>query len=167
MIFRPASSWQPGLVLMHFFVFTRVILFPGLQEMLELHQDDDPALGVTGVPIVKWPDPPQKVGTLGGVGGVGELLPFWCITVDVAASGIQSLPSCITSSGEKINFYLRGLLLTKSATLNRLLHCCLCLYGDFQRLLDFWGLFFAFRGWNCPEPPCIFSLNKLIGLTYM
>ena len=122
---------------MHFFVFTRVILFPGLQEMLELHQDDDPALGVTGVPIVKWPDPPQKVGTLGGVGGVRELLPFWCITVDVAASGIQSLPSCITSSGGKFFFYLRGLhvLLTKSATLNRLLHCCLWRFSG--TLLDF------------------------------
>ena len=39
--------------------------------------------------------------------------------------------------------------LTKSATLNRLLHCKK-LYGDFQ------GLFFTFRGQNRPEPPCIF-----------
>ena len=45
--------------------------------------------------------------------------------------------------------------LTKSATLNRLLHC---------RLWQFWGvlfflfrgLFFAFRGRNRPEPPCNF-----------
>eukprot|EP00057_Strongylocentrotus_purpuratus_P017252 XP_011671726.1 PREDICTED: lysine-specific demethylase 2B isoform X2 [Strongylocentrotus purpuratus] len=35
-------------------------LLEDAREMLELHQEDDPAVGVTGVPIVKWPDPPPK-----------------------------------------------------------------------------------------------------------
>nr|XP_054749214.1 lysine-specific demethylase 2A-like isoform X1 [Lytechinus pictus] len=35
-------------------------LLEDAREMLELHQDDDPGLGVTGIPVVKWPDPPPK-----------------------------------------------------------------------------------------------------------
>ena len=46
--------------------------------------------------------------------------------------------------------------LTKTKTLNRLLHCSLWRFSG--ALFYFQGLFFAFRGQNLPEPPCIFSL---------
>ncbi|XP_072164056.1 lysine-specific demethylase 2A-like isoform X2 [Diadema setosum] len=36
-------------------------LLEDAKEMLEVHQYDDPAKGVTGVPVVKWPDPPRKM----------------------------------------------------------------------------------------------------------
>ena len=43
--------------------------------------------------------------------------------------------------------------LTKSATLNKVLHCSLWQFSE--ALFYFRGLF-AFRGWNRPEPPCNF-----------
>ena len=56
----------------------------------------------------------------------------------------------------KFNFLFWGatfhIPLTKSVTLNRLLHT---VSGNFQGLFfDFQGLFFAFQGQNCLEPPC-------------
>ena len=62
-------------------------------------------------------------------------------------------------SDQKLKFYFRGatfhIPLTKSATLNRLLHCSLWQFSG--ALFYFWGLFFALRGRSCPEPPCNFS----------
>ena len=55
--------------------------------------------------------------------------------------------------------------LTKSATLNRLLHCSI--YGNFQGLFfDFRGLIFALRGRNRPQPQCNFFPDPIpISLT--
>ena len=65
----------------------------------------------------------------------------------------------LLAAGQKLNCYFRGATFhipsTKSATLNRLLHCS---QWRFSGALDFWGLFFAFWGWNRPDPPCILSL---------
>ena len=61
-------------------------------------------------------------------------------------------------SRPKIIFLFSGatfhIPLTKSATLNRLLQCSLWQFSG--ALLGFWGLLFAFRGRNRPEPPCNF-----------
>ena len=63
---------------------------------------------------------------------------------------------CDMAAGQKLIFFFGGYFhipLTKSATLNRLLHCSL---WQFSGALYFWGLFFAFRGRNRPEPRCNF-----------
>ena len=77
------------------------------------------------------------------------------------ASGIWPVQvSLITSEpGQKFDFDFRGatvhIPLTKSATLNRLLHCSLWQFSG--ALFYFRGLFFAFQGRNRPEPLCNFS----------
>ena len=60
--------------------------------------------------------------------------------------------------GQKLKFLFAGatfhIPLTKSATLNRLLHCSLWQFSG--ALFYFRGLFFAFWGRNRPEPLCKF-----------
>ena len=67
-------------------------------------------------------------------------------------------------AGQNFYFLFSGatfdIPLTKSATLNRLLHCSLWQFSG--GLFYFWGLFFAFRGRNRPEPLCIFSPAQLL-----
>ena len=81
------------------------------------------------------------------------------------ASLTGAAPGCLVRGGRmlwcrpKIKFLFSGatfhIPLTKSATLNRLLHCSLWQFSG--ALFYFRGLFFTFRGRNCPEPPCNFS----------
>ena len=53
--------------------------------------------------------------------------------------------------GKKIKIYFQGLLFTSHwLNLQHWTGFYIAVYGDFQ------GLFFAFRGRNRPEPPCIF-----------
>ena len=63
------------------------------------------------------------------------------------------------SSGQKLNFYFRGLLFTSHwLNLQHWTGFYIAVYGNFQGLFfDFRGFFCAFRGQNRPEPPCNFS----------
>ena len=62
------------------------------------------------------------------------------------------------NSGQKLNFYFRGLVFTSHwLNLQHWTGFYIAVYGNFQELFFYiWGLFFAFRGQNRPEPLCNF-----------
>ena len=79
----------------------------------------------------------------------------------------------VCSTGQKWNFYFRGLLFTSHwLNLQHWTGFYIAVYGDFQGLFffSFRGLFYAFRGWNRPEQPCTFfpaAQSEIINWTFL
>ena len=68
--------------------------------------------------------------------------------------------------GKKFTFHFRGLLLTNSTTLNRLLHCSLSMV-IFRGSFYFRGLCFAFWGQIARSPLCIFPPDSIQEIMWM
>ena len=78
-----------------------------------------------------------------------ELCMEWCMNTKLGR---------LMELNQANNFYFRGLLFTSHwLNLQHWTGIYIAVYGNFQGLFYyFWGLFFAFRGQNRPEPPCNF-----------